>query len=106
MQTKDSSKMKVLDMYMSVIKKERNKITKKVKKTKVTVESDSESASDSNSDNDMSIAVIEEAPISRKRKLQIYKQKIKDLKDLEKSEDELAFLKTFNAANEETPSEN
>ena len=93
-------------MYMYVIKKERNKMTKKVEKTKVIIESDCESASDSNSDNDMSIAVIEEAPISMRRKLQMYKQKMKYLKDLEKSEEELAFLKTINAADEETPSEN
>lgn len=54
----------------------------------------------------MSIAGSEKAPVTKKRKLEIYKQKIQDLKDLEKSEEKLAFLKTINAADEESPSEN
>lgn len=87
-----SSKEKVLDLYMNVITKEKAKLKKKKKAKKEVV-------NNSDSDSDTSMAMLEQSPVSKKRKTS---------KDNEKSEEEMAFLKTINAEedSEETSDDN
>ena len=81
---KDSSKEQVLDLYLSVINTEKAKLKKKSK----TKKAKKEIQVDSDSDSDTSMAMLEQDPISKKRKI---------MKSHEKTEEEVAFLKAINA---------
>ena len=91
------SKGKVLDHYLKVINSEKAKLNKQAKKAKKTPkESDS-----AESDSDISIAVIEQEPeMHKKRKLANYLLKQQIIKDNEKTEEEIVYLKNLHIDNE------
>src|SRR5687768_286965 len=87
-------KDKVLEQYLSVIKKEKARLVQKAnKKHKPKAPAKSPEDSDTNFDMEMSVNLIEEVSSTKKQKLEKYKEP--ELSDYEKSEEEQAYLKSI-----------
>jgi len=89
---RSAPKDKVLDQYLSVIQKEKDRLKRKTK-SRATEESTEDPSSESESD--MSMNLIDEISPNKRKKLE--KQKELVLSDYEKSEKEKAYLKAIHA---------